>query len=81
MPVEWALHIVITIFKVIHGDIRNCSCYRAVKLLEHGMNGGQGVIKRLCRIVTVDELQIGFMLMRGTIDTAYLEKASRRVSC
>ena len=34
MPVEWALSIVISIFKG-KGDIRNCSCYRAEKLLEH----------------------------------------------
>ena len=35
MPVEWALSIVIPIFK--GKDIRNCSCYGAVKPLEHGM--------------------------------------------
>ena len=33
---EWALSIVVPIFKW-KGDIRNCSCYRAVKLLDHGM--------------------------------------------
>ena len=36
MPAEWIQSIVVTIFKG-KGDIRNCSCYRAVKLLEHGM--------------------------------------------
>ena len=36
MPVEWALSIVVPIFKG-KGDIRNCSCYGAVKLLEHEM--------------------------------------------
>ena len=36
MPVELALGIVVTIFKG-KGDIRNCSCYGAAKLLEHGM--------------------------------------------
>ena len=36
MPVEWALSIVVQIFNG-KGDIRNCSCYRAVKLLENGM--------------------------------------------
>ena len=35
MPVEWALSIVVPIFKGA-GDIRNCK--RAVKLVEHGMN-------------------------------------------
>ena len=36
MPIEWALSIVVTIFKG-KGDIRNCSCYRGAKLHEHGM--------------------------------------------
>ena len=36
MPVEWALSIVVPIIKV-KGDIRNCSCYIAVKLHEHGV--------------------------------------------
>ena len=36
MPVEWALCTVVSIFKR-KGDIRNCSCYGAVKLLEHVM--------------------------------------------
>ena len=36
MPVEWALTIVVPIFKG-KGDIRNCGCYVAVKLLEHGL--------------------------------------------
>ena len=36
MPAEWALSIVVPIFKG-KGDISNCSFYRAVKLVEHGM--------------------------------------------
>ena len=36
MPVEWALSIVVQIIKG-KGDIRNCSCHRTVKLLEHEM--------------------------------------------
>ena len=36
MPIEWALSIVVLIFKW-KGDIRNCSCYGAMKLLEHEM--------------------------------------------
>ena len=35
MPAVWALSIVVPIFKG-KGDIRNCSGYGAVKLLEHG---------------------------------------------
>ena len=54
MPAEWALGIVVSIFKG-KGDIRNGSCSRAVKLLEHGMKVVERVLeKRLCRIVSVD---------------------------
>ena len=48
MPVEWALCIVVAIFKG-KGDIRKCSCHRAVKLLEHAMKVVERVLeKRLC---------------------------------
>ena len=36
MPAEWALSIEVPIFKG-NGDIRNCRCYGAVKLLDHEM--------------------------------------------
>ena len=45
MPVELALNIVIPIYSR-KGDIRNCSCYRAVKLLEHGMKVVEKVFKK-----------------------------------
>ena len=72
MPVEWALSVVVPILKG-KGDIRNCSCYRAVKLLEHGMKVVERVLeKRLRRIVSVDEMQFGFMPERGTIDAVFI---------
>ena len=56
MPAERALRIVAPFFKG-KGDIRNCSCHRAVNLLEHGMKVVERVLeKRLCRIVSVDEM-------------------------
>ena len=55
------------------GDIRNCSCYRAVKLLEHDMKVVERVFeKKLSTIVSVDEMQFGFMPERGTIDAVYI---------
>ena len=61
MPVEWSLSMVVQIFKE-KGDIRNCSCYRAVKLLELGIKVVEMVLeKRLCGIVTVDEMLFCFM--------------------
>ena len=63
MPVEWSQSIVVATFKGGGGGIiRNCSCYRAVKLLEHGMKLVERVLeKRLCIIVTVDKIQFCFM--------------------
>ena len=36
MTVEWALSMVVPIFKGKR-DVRNCSCYKAVELLEYDM--------------------------------------------
>ena len=56
MPAECALCIVVSIFKG-KGDIRNCSCHRAVKLREHGMKVVKKMFeRRLSRIVHVDEM-------------------------
>ena len=63
MPAEWTLSIVVPIFKG-KGDIRNCSCYRAVKLLEHGMKVVKKVFEKLLhRIVSVDEMPVGFIII------------------
>ena len=54
-------------------DIRNCSCHRAVKLLEHVLRVLERVLeKRLRRIVTVDEMLFGFMPERGIIDVVFI---------
>ena len=45
MPVERTLGIVISIFKG-KGDIRNCSCCRAVKLLDHSMKVVEMVLEK-----------------------------------
>ena len=72
MPAEWALSIVVPIFEV-KGNISNCSCYRAVKFLEHGMKLAERVLgKRLCRIVSVNEMLFYSMLERGTIDAVFI---------
>ena len=72
MAAEWALVIVAPIFKG-KGDIRNCSCNRAVKFLEYGMKVLERVSeKRLRRLVSVDEMQFGSMPERGTIDAVLI---------
>ena len=45
MPVEWALTIVVPIFKR-KADIMNCSFYRTVKLFEHGMKVVERVLEK-----------------------------------
>ena len=45
MPVEWALRIMASIFKR-KGEFRNCCCYGAVKLLEHGMKVVEMVLEK-----------------------------------
>ena len=72
MPAEWTVSIVVPVFKR-KGDIRNCSCYCAVMLLEHGIKVVERLLeKRLCRIVTVDEMQFGFMPEGGTIADVFI---------
>ena len=72
MPAEWALSIVVPIYKG-KGDIGKCSCHRVVWLLQHGMKVVVRVLeKRLCRILTVDEMQFGFMPERGIIDAVFI---------
>ena len=73
MPVEWGLHIVVPIFKGNICYIRNCSCYAAVMLLEHLLKVVEMVLgKRLHRMVTVNEMQYGFMPEGGTIDAVFV---------
>ena len=44
-----------------------------MKLLEHEMKVVERVLeKRLHRIVTVDEMQLGYMPVRGTMDAVFI---------
>ena len=72
MSVECTLCIVVPIFRG-KGDIRNCSCYGAVKLIEHGVKVVERVLeKRLHIIVYVDKMQFGFISERGTVDAVFI---------
>ena len=52
---------------------RKCICFRAVKLLDHGMKVVKMVLgERLHRMVYVDELQFGLISERGTIDAVFI---------
>ena len=44
-----------------------------MKLLEHGMKVVERVFeKRICILVSVDEMQFGFMPVRGIIDAVFI---------
>ena len=45
MPDEWVLSTVVQILNGM-GDIMNCSCYRTVKLLGHGMKVVEWVLNK-----------------------------------
>ena len=72
MPNDWALSVVIPIFKG-KGDAMSCGAYRGVKLLEHAMKIVERVLeKRIRSMVRVDEMQFGFMPEKGTIDAVFI---------
>ena len=72
MPDEWALSVVVPIFKG-KGDAMSCGAYRGVKLLEHAMKIVEKVLeRRMRRMVKVDEMQFGFMPGKGTIDAVFI---------
>ena len=72
MPDDWALSVVIPIFKG-KGDATSCGAYRGVKLLEHAMKIVERVLeKRIRNMVEVDEMQFGFMPGKGTVDAVFI---------
>ena len=77
MPDEWALNVVVPIFKG-KGDALNCGAYRGVNLLEHAMKIVEKLLeKRMGRVVKVDEMKFGFMPGKGTIDAVFILRRLR----
>ena len=72
MPEEWKTSVVIPIFKG-KGDVMSCGAYRGVKLLEHGMKIVERVLeKRMRLLVSLDDMQFGFMPGKGTTDALFI---------
>ena len=72
MPDEWQTSVLVSIFKG-KGDVRNCSTYREVKLLEHAMKIVERVLQIWIReIVNINSMQLGFMPGRGTTDALFV---------
>ena len=79
MPVEWVLCTVVPIFKG-KCDIRNCSCNRAGKLLDHGMKVVEMVQeKRQSKIDNANEMQFVFTPERRTMDAVFILRRLQEV--
>ena len=72
MPEDWATSVAISISKG-KGDIMKCGMYRGVKLLEHALKIVEKAHeKRWKKIVTIDDMQFGFMPGKGTTYAAFI---------
>ncbi|XP_068741970.1 uncharacterized protein [Montipora capricornis] len=72
MPDEWAMSVVVPIFKG-KGDAMRCGAYRGVKLLEHAMKIIEKVLERTLQcMVIVDKMQFSVMPSKGTIDAVFI---------
>ena len=68
MPDEWALSVVVPIYKG-KGDTMSCEAYRGAKLLQQTIKIVEKMLERRMRhMVKVDEMQFGFMPGKGTMD-------------
>ena len=71
MSDKWQTSVLVPIFKE-KGDVRNCSAYRGVKLLEHAMKIVERVLERIRELANIDLLQFGFMYGRGATDALFV---------
>ena len=55
------------------GNVRSCGSCRSVKILEHGMKVIETIFeKQLRNVVRIDEMQMGFMPKRETINAIFI---------
>ena len=74
IPEDWRHSVLVPLYKG-KGDVRDCGAYRGVKLLEHGMKVVERVFERKLRnMVTVNEMQCGFMPGKGTVDALFIAR-------
>ena len=83
MPEEWKTSVVVSIFEE-KGEVMDFGAYTGVKLLEHAMKIAERVLENRIRgLVTIDEMQFGFMpgrtrlmhcLFRGECKRSFLEE-------
>ena len=74
IPDDWKESVLVPLYKG-KGDMRDCGAYRGVKLLEHGMKVVERVFERRLRnVVTINEMQCGFMPGKGTVDALFMTR-------
>ena len=72
MPSSWCKSHLIPIYKG-KGSTLDCSNYRSVKLLEHGMKVIETVFEQILRdSVEINQMQFGFMSGKGTSDAIFV---------
>ena len=69
IPEDWKQSILLPIFKG-KGDPL-CGCYRAKKLMEHGMKVLERVLEKREQ-VKIDDMQFGFTPGKGTTDAIFI---------
>ena len=78
MSQDWRTSTVVPIYKK-KGNVMECSNYRVVKLLEHGMKVVERLLKeRLRDIVNIDRIQFVFMSGKGTVDAIYIVRRMQK---
>ena len=71
-PEEWKDSTTLPFFKG-KGDPLNCSKYRGIRLLEHGMKVWEKILEgRLKKIVTISDNQFGFSTGKSTTDAIFI---------
>ena len=72
VPADWRNSILVPIFKQ-KGDPMECGNYRAIKLMEHTMKLYERILDaRLRKVISIDEMQFGFMPGKSTIDPIFI---------
>ena len=81
MPEEWKTSVVVPIFKG-KGDVMDCGAYRKVKLLEHAIKIVERVLENRIRgLVTIDDMQFGFMPGKGTTHALFILRRMQKEFC
>jgi len=69
MQKSWRRSVLISLYKG-KDYAKECSNYRSLKMLEHAINIMEKV-RRIQHAVTISDIQMGFMLLKSTVDAIF----------